>query len=140
MSDFKVISVGVPGASDEEESVKTWYVMEGEFEQYRCSSPKEADLLLDGLEKAKASESARKVRLKEAVLFESSEGILVATKGNIAKKCLIEKGYLKSDQKMLPEYVAAPPASEPSSLSALKDESNQAIDKSRKGLCKPEKP
>lgn len=85
----------------------TFYVMEGELEQYRCSSREEAIRLKDGLvkNKDKRSTEARKLRKTPPELYEF-DGVLIAAMGTVSNQILKteRKGIATSKETMLPPY------------------------------------
>jgi hypothetical protein len=109
MSQFEILPKEDPENTQDNQPI-TFYVMEGEAEQYRCSSREEARNLIDGLEKRQFSVDARKKLKKNPVLYEFGE-ILIAGIGLFADLILKgRKDLTVSDKEMLPPYNPPPAA------------------------------
>lgn len=120
----------------------TFYVMEGEFEQYRCSSREEANELKAGLvrNKDKRSPEARQMRKTPPELYEVN-GVLIAATGIVSNQILQteRKGIVVSQKEMLPPYtpVSTPNAQpDPTPELAASDQSI-AVKNSKKSKIDP---
>lgn len=112
MPNFHILPKQKSGRAELGTDVKTWYVMEGGFEHYRCSNPTEANRLLEGIKNHQSAEHQRKELLDAPVLYKWSKESRVAVMGVVARKVAVSHGLkIVEGEEMLPAYdssVASP--------------------------------
>lgn len=140
MPNFHILPEQASGRAEVGTEVKTWYVMEGGFEHFRCSNPTEANELLEGIRKFESTESDRKKKLLEPVLYKWSQAGRVAVFGEVARKVAVGRGLkIVKDEEMLPPFdqsIATP--KQPSALDLKTDTANLSAKNSKP--IRPEKP
>lgn len=140
MQNFHILPKQASGRAELGTEVKTWYVMEGGFEHFRCSNPTEANELLEGIRKFESTEAQRKVKLLEPVLYKWSKAGRVAVFGEAARKVAVGRRLkIVKDEEMLPPYdqgIASP--EQPSALDLKTAPANLSAKNSNP--IRPEKP